>query len=69
MDAYTGGSVHDGAGSHVGLDGGVEDGLLLLQVEHQTQLRQRQARRPSQTEQRVVEIDGVAAQPPVVGRT
>lgn len=69
MDAYAGWRVHDDADSELRLDGGVEDSLLLLQVEHQAQLRQRQAGRPGEAEQRVVEVDGIAAQPPVMSRT
>lgn len=69
MDAYAGRRVHDGADPQLGLDGGVQDGFLLLQVEHEAQFGQGQAGGPSETEQRVVEVHGVAAQPPVVGGT
>lgn len=69
MDADTGRCVHDNVDSQLRLDGGVQDRLLLLQVEHQAQLRQRQAGRPGQTKQSVVEIHSIAAQPPVMRRT
>lgn len=69
VDADAGRRVHGGGRAQLGLDGGVQHGLLLLQVEHQAQLGQRQAGRPRQAEQRVVQVDGVAAQPPVMGGT
>lgn len=69
MDAYAGRRVHDCADPQLRLDGGVQDSFLLLQVEHKAQFREGQARRPSQTEQRVVEVYGVTAQPPVMGGT
>lgn len=67
MDAYAGGRVDNNADPQLGLDGGIQYGFLLLQVEYQAQLWQRKARWPSQPKQRVVEIDSIAAQPPVMG--
>jgi len=67
MDAYAGGRVHDRAAPQLGLHGGVQDSFLLLQVEHEAQLWQGEAGRPSQTKQGVVEVHGITAQPPVVG--
>lgn len=69
MDAYAGGRVHDGADPQLRLDGGVEDGFLLLQVEHEAQFWQGQAGRPGQAEQCVVEVHSVTAQPPIMGGT
>ena len=68
MDADAGGGVHHHAAQpHLGLDGGVEHGLLLLEVQHQAQLGQGQAGGPGQPEQGVVQVDRIAAQAPVVG--
>ena len=68
MDADAGGGVHHHAAQpHLRLDGGVEHGLLLLEVQHQAQLGQGQAGGPGQPEQGVVQVDGVAAQAPVMG--
>lgn len=69
MDAYASWGVHDGANPQLGLDGGVQDCFLLLQVENEPQLGQGQAGRPSQTEQHVVEVNGIATQTPVMGGT
>lgn len=69
MDANTGRRVHDCADPQLRLDGGVQDGFLLLQVQHEAQFREGQARRPSQTEQCVVEVHSVTAKPPVMGGT
>lgn len=61
------GSRHPDGAPRLGLDGGVEHGFLLLEVQHQAQLGQRQAGRPAQAEERVVQVDRVAPQSPVVG--
>lgn len=69
VDAYAGRRVHNSTDSQLRLDGGIKYCFLLLQVEYQAQFWQRKARGPSQTKQHVVEIDSIAAQPPVMGRT
>lgn len=66
MDPDAGGRLRQDAHAHLRLDGGVEHSFLLLQVEDQAQLRQGQAGRPGQAEHHVVEVHGVAAQPPVM---
>lgn len=49
--------------------GGVENRFLLLQVQHETQLRQRQTGGTGQPEQIVVEIHRITAQTPVMRGT
>lgn len=66
MHADAGGRLCEGARAQLGLDGGVEHSFLLLQVEDQTQFWEGQAGRPGQAEHHIVEVYGVAPQPPVM---
>lgn len=61
VDPDAGGGVHHVAGAQLGLDRWVEDGLLFLQVQNESQLRQWKAGGPSQAEQCVVEVHSVTA--------
>lgn len=61
VDPDAGGRVHNVAGPQLRLDRWVEDGLFLLQVQNEPQLRQWKAGGPSQAEQRVVEVHSVTA--------
>lgn len=50
-------------------NGGIQDGLLLLQVEDEAEFWQRQTWGPGQTKQCVVQVHSITAQAPVMGGT